>query len=147
MKKSVSFLLLLSLFCISFAQDPAAKANTIIITDTLSAQSYWKIVSALLIENGFGIQSADKETGTISTLPRSFKNGDSRFNLLIQDKRIVIRGDLTTGIGIDYGSVSSGASWYMIENKGGKGSPYNNAWNELFKFAELIPGKKEYLVK
>ena len=133
---------------LSQAQEPIPqKANTIIITDTLSATSYWKVVSALLIEKGYGIQSLDKETGTISSMPRSFKNGEIRINILVQDQRVLLRGDLTTGIGIDYGQVSSGPSWFMIEYRGTKNAAYYNAWMELYEFAKAIPGKKEYLVR
>ena len=53
----------------------------------------------------------------------------------------MLRGSFSADV-IDYGDECE-----MIVNSGQKGSIYQNAWLELKKIADLIPGTKEYLIK
>ena len=130
------------------AQDVVPKkCNTIIISDTLNQLQYYNAISDILFESGYGILTGDKEQGTISTTEKSFKDGVVKLNILMKDKKVVLRGDFKSDISITIGGVSTVPNWNTIEYTGGKGSPYRNAWNELLKISDQIPGRKTYTIK
>jgi hypothetical protein len=141
----VAIFILLS--AMSFAQDILKKANTVIITDTITQQMYYSKITTLLFENGYGILSTDKEQGTITTTERSFKDGSIKLNILIKDNRVIMRGDFKASLTVSVGGVSSTASWLPVMNYGAKKSAYQNAWNELLKISDQIPGVKEYQIR
>lgn len=147
MKISILFLCLLGCFSLQAQEGPVKKANTIIISNDFSLQENIKQVTEMLFESGYGILNSDSNTGVISTTEKPFKNGSLKLNILARDKKITIRGNFTTNISIDLGSVTSESSWGMIENRGQKNSPYLNAWNEMNNFALLLPGEKEYQIR
>jgi hypothetical protein len=131
-------------------KEPAAisnKANCIIITDSLTQQDYFKKITELLFESGYGVLNSDKEIGTITTGEKAFKNGTVKLNILIKDYRVVLRGDWKDNISIELYGVTAEQSWAVITHKGMKNSPYLNAWNEMNKIAVQIGSKREYLVK
>lgn len=131
-----------------FAQnDIQKKANTIIVTDTINRDEFYNKITIILFENGYGIFNTSKEQGIISTSEKSYKNGVIKLNILIRDKQVLIRGDFKSSISINFGGVTSEASWEVIENKGQKNSPYKNAWEEMKKLTDAISGSKEYLIK
>jgi hypothetical protein len=142
----ISTMLLFNCVLIS-GQNIPHKANTIIITDTLSQSQFYSKITYILFESGYGILNTDKELGTITTTEKPYKNGGVKLILLIKDKRIVLRGDYTTGIGLSMSGVTSAPGWYMIEFNGAKNSPTQNAWLEMQKIADQIPGAKEYQLK
>jgi hypothetical protein len=142
----ISTILLFNSVLIS-GQNIPQKTNTILITDTLSqAQFYSKIID-ILFESGYGILTTDKELGTITTTEKPFKNGGIKLILLAKDKRVILRGDFKTSIGISMNGVTSEPSWNVIEYKGAKNSAYLNAWSEMQKISDQIPGTKEYQIK
>lgn len=145
--KTLLFILIVCFSVTSTAQDIIKKANTVIITDSLSRDLNFKSISDLLYESGFGILRSDKETGTISTTEKEFKNGTIKLNILIKDFKITVRGDFKDNITLDLGGVSAGPSWSSIVNSGMKNSVVRNAWDEMIKFTSLIPGEKEYLIR
>jgi hypothetical protein len=127
--------------------DIPKKANTIIIADSLPKMELYAKISDLLFENGYGILSSDKELGNITTTEKSFKNGVVKLTFLIKDNRILMRGHYRDDFTLDLGGVSSGPEWAEIKYYGMKKSITMNAWDEMSKFANAIPGKKEYLMK
>lgn len=134
-------------FSLLSGQTIPPKANTIIITDTLTMNQYYSTITEILFESGYGIQSTDKETGTITTTEKAYKNGSIKLVILVKDNKVLLRGDFKSDLEISLYGVTSEASWSVIENIGGKKSVYQNAWSELQKFANVIPGKKEYLIR
>ena len=85
--------------------------------------------------------------GTISTTEKSFKNGEIKLNILMKDGKVIIRGNFKSNINISMYGVSTAETWYTIEYTGAKGSAYRNAWNEMQKISDQIPGLKTYAVK
>ena len=140
----LTLLFLIPLFC--FAQIPK-KANTIIITGNLTQDESFKQVTGILFESGYGILSSDNNIGTITTTEKSIKRATTRFTFLIKDKKVLIRGQFNINITTNYGGVSSPSDWSDIQYFGMNGSPSMAAWNEMLKIAEMISGKKEYLIK
>lgn len=124
-------------------QDIPRKTNSIVITDTLSQGQFYSKITDILFESGYGVLNTDKGLGTITTTEKPFRNGGIKLMLLIKDKRVVLRGDFKT----DMGLTVSEFSWLGIENKGAKNSVYQNAWSEMKKLADQIPGTKEYVIK
>jgi hypothetical protein len=148
MKKAILLMTTLTIGSLLLAQDLIPKkSNAIIITDTLSLLTYYKDISNLLYENGYGILNENRELGIISTTEKSFKNGVLKLNFLIKDNKIILRGDFKIDISLSLGSVSSVPTWSTIQYIGMKNSPSKNAWNEMIKISEAIPGEKEYLIK
>lgn len=145
---SLSLLLIIS-SAILTAQDVLIikKANTIIITDSLSRDSLYNKIADLLFESGYGILNTDKVQGIITTTEKSFKNGVVKLNFLIKDQKVVLRGDYKDNLTIDLGGVSQGPSWNVINFAGQKNSINRSAWDEMYKISEQIPGKKEYVIK
>jgi hypothetical protein len=143
--KSTFFALFLLLSIVCEAQIPK-KANTIIIVDSLSQEQFYNKINDLLFESGYGILNTDKSQGTITTTEKSYKNGSIKLNILIKDSKVLLRGDFKTDLSIEIYGVTSNPSWSAIENTGGKNSAYRNAWNEMNKVAESIPGNKTYLI-
>jgi len=120
------------------------KANTIIITDTLSQQQFYNTITEILFESGYGLLSSDKTQGTITTSDKAIKTGTVNISFLIKNNRVIMRGNfrgpgaLSPG-GIDFSDLS------IIEYKGMNGSIAKNAWDEMKKIADQIPGQKKYL--
>jgi hypothetical protein len=130
------------------AQEPVLKkANTIVISDTLSQQQYFSKISDILFESGYGILSSDKAQGTITTTEKPYKHGVMSLTFLIKDKRVLVRGQFNMGISVDYGGVQSQSQPTTIQNFGMKSSPSMVAWNEMMKITAQIPGEKEYQIK
>lgn len=141
--------MLLMLYSINiFSQDIPKKANIVKIYDTLTVQDAWKTINSVLITNGYGIENSNKETGTILTSNKPFKNGTIKLNILVNDDYTLITGNYKSNISLDYGGgVSDGPSTYQIAYTGQKNSVAMNAWNEMKKLIDQLPGKKEYSVK
>lgn len=123
-------------------QNIPKKANTIIVTDTLSKEQYYTKINEVLFENGFGLQSSDKSMGSFTTNPKEFKNGSYKLNILATDKKVTIRGqwkwrEWTTGP----------EEWDDIVFGGQNTSPMRRSWDAMQSITDQIPGKKEYLIK
>jgi hypothetical protein len=131
-----------------YAQEPMLKkANTIVISDSLSQQQYFSKISDILFESGYGILNSDKETGTITTTEKPIKNSHVRLTLLIKDQKVLLRGQININLSINIDGVTAKSSFQTIENAGSKKSPLMEAWNEMVKIASQIPGEKEYQIK
>jgi hypothetical protein len=134
---------LISIFLI--AQEIPKKANTIIITDSLSQEQFFSKINDILFESGYGILNSDKGSGTITTTPKPIKAGSVKLNILIKDKKVSIRGELQ-GFSMDLGGIIDNSP-LIIDYRGMKNSPTMKAWDEMFGIAQLISGTKEYLIK
>lgn len=143
--KKLFFVLFFIIPMLTEAQIPK-KANTIIIVDSLSQEQFYNKINDLLFESGYGILNTDKSQGTITTTEKSYKNGSIKLNILIKDSKVLLRGDFKTDLSIEIYGVTSNPSWSAIENTGGKNSAYRNAWDEMSKIADSIPGAKRYLI-
>lgn len=147
MKTRMLLLFLIGCQLLQAQETAVKKANTIVISNDLSLKNNIKQVTEILFESGYGIHNSDTDAGVISTTEKSFKNGSIKLNILVRDQKITIRGDFKTNISLDIGSVTSESSWEMIENRGQKNSPYQNAWDSMNNFALLLPGEKYYEIK
>lgn len=147
MKMSILSLCLLGCFSLQAQEEPLKKANTIIISNDFSLQENIKHVTEMLFEAGYGIHNSDANAGAITTTEKSFKNGTIKLNILIKEKKITIRGNFKTDISVSIGAVTAEAGQRMVENIGGKNSPYRNAWDDMNKLALLLPGEKSYEIR
>lgn len=142
MKKGLLLILFL-LHGIVFSQGVIPKnANTIIISDTLTQDQLFNKVHEVLFEAGFGLQSYNKELGSITTNSKEFKNGSFRLNIFVKDKSVMIHGQWRWREWPD-----DSEEWDDILYGGQKSSPKMNSWNAMNDVAIQIPGKKEYLIK
>jgi hypothetical protein len=146
MKKMLfSMFLLVAITC--NAQIPK-KANTITIAGNSSQADNFKQVNTTLFENGYGILNSDKELGLITTTEKSFIDGAIKLNILVKDNKVLIRGDYKMSVSINIGAGATiDPTWSTILFTGMKGSPAKDAWIEMSKLADAIPGDKEYLIK
>lgn len=129
----------------AFAQQAVPKnANTIFITDSLDFEQNYNTISELLFTNGYGIFNADKSLGTITTNEKPLKNGSVRLIIMVKDNRIIIKGQVNANMEMSLYGVTSKSEWEQICYAGMKKSILMNAWNEMNKIAEALPGSKEY---
>jgi len=141
MKTPVASLLLILLSASLLpAQDIPKGANTIIITGEFDQGQKFAEVTALLFESGIGTISADKDAGTITTSPKSFKNGTVSYMILVRDSRVSIRGQWISNTFED-------KPQYDIEYGGQRNSAKRNAWDAFRAFTDQIPGEKSYVIK
>jgi hypothetical protein len=144
MKKFI-ILICLSISALVSAQEITKNANTIVITDTICQKNYYSQVNEILFTSGYGIHSADKNSGTITTTPKPIRSGTVKLNILVSDNKVLIRGEFKS-VTLNIGGVIDDSPM-IIENYGMKRSPLMMAWNEMNNIAIQIPGKKEYLIK
>jgi hypothetical protein len=145
MKATLIFILAVAPLLTTIGQEIPKKANTIIISTSLSKDQLYGRITEILFENGYGILNSDKSIATITTTNKPIKAGAVKLNFLIKDSKVSVRGDLY-GISIEINGVTdNGPS--IVDFRGMKGSPALNAWNEMQKIADLIPGTKVYLIK
>lgn len=143
--KLITFLIFLFFYGSLSAQEIPKKANVIIITDTLSQEQSYNKITEILFEYGYGIQNFDRPVGTITTTLKPIKGATVKLNFLIKDNKVSVRGDFL-GPSVELYDVINNRS-SVIENRGMNGSPAKNAWDELCKITDQVPGKKEYLIK
>lgn len=142
MNKLLSFVLI-SQVCVGsflYGSDIPKKANTISISGQLSQVDYFKTITDLLFVNGYGILNSDKETGIITTTEKSIKQGSIRLTLLVKDNKVIIRGQFSVP------GITEDSQWESIQYQGQAKSAYMNAWNEMARIAEAIPGSKSYII-
>ena len=148
MKAASLLLIYLSInYAITAQEEIPKKANAISINDTISASGYFSKITEILLENGYGILNSDQKNGIITTTEKPFKNGSVKLNFLIRENKIMLRGDYKDNLSIDLGGITAGPSWNEIRFIGQKNSITLNAWGELNKIAQQIPGEKQYLIK
>ncbi len=136
MKRLITTLLLGLIFHFSHAQEAPEKANTVIISYTDSAGALSK-VQKVLEDKGYTIKKSSKPT-IITTEAKTLKN-NSRISLAAESKGkdVLLTGNIVV--------VAQGNM--RIENKGKKGTPLANAWEELDKVAKSLGGKISYEIK
>lgn len=142
--------LLLMIFTASLlsAQEILKGANAIIITGDFLKDDKLSETTSLLLELGIRIEKEDKEHGSITTSPRSFKNGSVSELILIKDNQVIIRGQWSSNILVSiYGATSNPNEISEITYGGQRGSPKRNAWNEMSALADRITGEKSYVIK
>lgn len=123
-------------------------ANTIVITDTLSAPAKFNQVTTILFENGVGILNSDRETGTILTTPTAFKNGTITLTFLVSGNKVTARGQWTWNITVGLDGVTRDPDPRGAISCGGqRNSARRNAWDAFYKIVSQIPGDREYYVR
>lgn len=147
-KVMVMFIALLQCVFISAQVVIPKDANTVVITDTLSAPAKFNQVTTILFENGVGILQSDRETGTILTAPVAFKNGTITLTFLMADNKVTVRGQWTWNMTVTLNGVSQTPDPMGDINYGGqRGSAKRNSWEAFYKIVSLIPGSREYFVR
>lgn len=135
---------------ISFSQNnsnqkPPKKTWKILIRNDKSSEENFTLVGKTIVENDFQIEKKDKEFLSIQTSAKNLEklNALYYFNLLMKDSLIILTGMSKINLTLNYGGVTSESSYDKIINKGMSGSIARESFNEMWKFALLIP-KSEY---
>lgn len=149
MKATIASLLLIFLTTSLLpAQDITKGANAIVITGDFLKEDKFTEITTLLLESGIKIDRSDKETGSITTSLKSFKNGSIAYIIFVRDNSVVVRGEWSSNIIVSmYGVTSNPNEIQEITYGGQKGSPKRNAWETFRSVADQIPGDKNYVVK
>lgn len=146
--KKIVLAMFVCLFSASLsAQEVPKKANYIVISDSLSQAENFSLVTDLLFEHGYGVLNSDRESGIISTTEKDFKNGSIKLNIQAKDGKLSFRGDYISNISFSLNGVTASSSWTNISNIGQRNSVTQNAWNEMQKIINALPGEKEYLIR
>jgi hypothetical protein len=111
--------------------EPFKKANTIVIqTNDDQPDAMQKLVT-ILTSQGYGIQTAAKDLGVLTTTAKGFKSGATTLNIQVNDKQVILRGSLfIPGI----------SAPIPIEYKGANNSPAMRGWLEMENVAKAYAG-------
>jgi len=146
MKISILLVSLFSVIQFSFSQsnsidNPPKKTWKILIKNNKSAEENFTLIGNTIIENDFSIEKKDKEFLSIQTSPKSLQklNALYYFNFTFKDRLIILTGMSKVNISMNFGGITSESSYDKIINKGMKGSVYKESFNEMLKFAKLVP--------
>jgi hypothetical protein len=148
--KKVIILLIVTLHCafISAQAVIPKDANTVVITDTISAPAKFNQTTTILYENGIGILQSDRETGTILTTPVAFKNGTITLTLLVADNKVTARGQWTWNMTVTLNGVTHNPDpMGDIQYGGQRNSAKRNSWDAFYKIVSQIPGNREYFIR
>lgn len=142
MKTLIFGLLFFSLNC--FGQDAPKGTNKIIIKDTLTADQNYTLIGRTLAENGYTIESKDKEFGIIKSGPKSALGTRTTYFLTfsIKDNGIVIAGQVNPNLSMQFSGMKIEPSYSPIINRGG--GSWGRAFKEMDGFASLLGGDKSY---
>jgi len=120
---------------------PAKRNNTIILeTPDDYATALRKMVN-ILSDEGYGLQTVDKDLGILTTTAKGYKGGTMLLNIQVREgdsTQVIIRG-MWDGLNLEMWGVSTDSK-YNIEYKGMKGGPKMIAWDEMNKVASSYKG-------
>jgi hypothetical protein len=109
------------------SNEPFKKASTIVIqTNDGQSDAMQKLVT-ILTSQGYGIHTADKELGILTTTEKGFKAGATSLNIQVKDSQVTLRGSLL---------IPGISSPLPIEYKGAKSSPAMRGWLEMENVAK-----------
>ncbi|SFD08297.1 MULTISPECIES: hypothetical protein [Flavobacterium] len=150
MKISAIIFSFLFIVQVSFSQtnsieNPPKRTWKILIKNGKSAEENFTLVGKTILENDFQIEKKDKEFLSIQTSPKNLKKLNALYylNFLVKDSLIILTGMSKINLSLNYGGVTSESSYDKIINQGMRGSVAKESFNEMWKFAGLIP-KSEY---
>lgn len=119
--------------------------NTIIVWSPCGTTMNHKKAMIACAAEGYGIRFSDAETGVITTTMKSSGGSSSvSLNILATDSTVIFRGQMSSSISIDLGSVTAEPSLSELRNRGQKGSPARESWNAMEKVALLISDSLTY---
>lgn len=114
------------------------RADKVILTINEDPERAFDDLRNLLIDRGFLIQKANRNSRTLQTGYRKY--GATVFGILggysmkifasIDDSQVIFSGELSTGT--------------EVENNGGKTSPVKSGWNEMVNIAKELPHEEMY---
>jgi len=115
------------------------KANKISILNSKTAEENYIQAGKILVQNGYGLKTSNKEFGQFETTPKPMKRSKvwtAMFNIVVADSLIIVTGQFNTGISIGFGSgVRNEASYNEIKNMGRSGIYDNSAFYEMIDLA------------
>lgn len=115
------------------------------LVNPIQLKTLQKKLGKTIIENDFSIEKKDKEFLSIQTSPKNLENLNAvyYFNFTFKDSLIVLTGMSKINISMNFGAITSESNYDKIINKGMRGSVNKESFNEMLKFAKLIP-ESEY---
>lgn len=129
-------------FCQIETDTPKKKDNAIkVIRDTSVNTKFLKLA---LLNNGFGIEKEDVETGYIQSTEKAMSSYSVKIRLIISDSSVVITGQVANDVTLSIGGIKIERTFEQISNSGMKGSDIRKGWDILVDFANQIPGRKIY---
>ncbi|MHC1705761.1 MAG: hypothetical protein AB9846_17805 [Tenuifilaceae bacterium] len=125
------------------------KANKILIDNSMTFEENYFHVGKILVQNGYGLKTSNKDFGLFETSPKQMKRRQGWtgiFNIVVADSLITVTGQFTAGVSIELGSgVRSEASYYEIKYMG-KGLYDNTAFYEMMDLAKKFGPKIKYVI-
>ena len=119
---------------------PEKNNNTIILETTDDYSATLRKMVNILSDQGYGIQTIDKELGILTTTEKGFKAGTISLNLQVREgenTKIIIRGVIDGTDMTIWGATADGKG--NVEFRGMQGSPMMLAWEEMERVAKAYP--------
>jgi len=127
------------------------KANKISILNSKTAEENYIQAGKILVQNGYGLKTSNKEFGQFETAPKQMKRSKAWtgiFNVVVTDSIITVTGQYTSGISMGFGSgVRSEASYSEIKNLGKSGLYDNSAFYEMIDLALKFGDNLKYIAQ
>lgn len=147
MKKLSTLFILSIIYFTSYAQAPK-KANSIIVSNSNTAEQNFVLVKKALAEGNIEIGNQDKDVFQIKSglinITKSGTNGYYFFNC--RQNEIIIKGQYRSGLDIEIAGVKTIDDFTPIENIGMKGSTTKKAFLKMDEFAAKLGGDLSYKV-
>jgi hypothetical protein len=127
------------------------RVSKILIHNKFNRAENFQLIGETLVENNYQIDKADKEFWTISTIPKTHEKRTLNYILyfVAKDSLIAISGTFKTLINNIFINPDNPCNFTTIENIGMKGSPLQDSFLKMYKFAECFPDitKIDFLIE
>lgn len=130
----------LAAFAYAPGSRPEKRNNTIVLATSDDPATAMRKLVAILSDQGYGVQTVDKDLGILTTTSKGFVHGTLALNINVRSDSttfIVLRGTVDSPEISFVGGLTGTA--FNIEYRGMKGSPLMNAWGEMNKVALAYP--------
>lgn len=126
------------------------KTNKIIVTNSLKSEENYLHVGKILVQNGYGLKTSNKDFGLFETAPRQMnrkKGWTGIFNIVVADSLITVSGQFCVPISMSFGSgVRSEPSYSEIKYMG-KGLFDNSGFYEMLDLAKKFGNNIKYEIQ
>jgi hypothetical protein len=139
MKTLLTFLCLLPVWVMGQSNEPEKRNNTILVSTADDFSTVMRRMVGILSEQGYGIQTVDKDLGILTTTSKGYPGGTLALNILVKEgekTEVVIRGTTDSNLSLIGDMVGKPIN---IMYFGMKGSALRLAWDEMASVAKAYP--------
>ncbi len=142
-KVSLTLILLLIFYSISYSQQLQKKDTKIIVVSADTSNLFNRIILALF-ERGYSIESKDEQLKLLASTERAWGSRSVKIRAMIKDSVIIFTGQVANNVTISLWGAKAERTFDNIYYGGMKGSDLRIAWEELDSFAKEFGSDLKY---